>query len=384
MGNKLNKLKVMTIFGTRPEAVKMAPLVHELEKYPDEIESIVCVTAQQRQMLDQVLDVFNVRPNYDLDIMQHRQTLTDITVRAMEGLEKVLLEAKPDVVLVHGDTSTTFVASLVALYHQIKVGHVEAGLRTWNKWSPFPEEMNRQLTGVIADLHFAPTSWSANNLRNENKREESIFITGNTVVDSMKTTVREDYYHPSLEAAKGKKLVLMTAHRRENIGDPMRSMFRWIRRLVDEHEDLFVVYPVHLNPAVVEVANEVLGNHDRIQLVEPLNVTDFHNFISRSHLIITDSGGIQEEAPTFGVPTLVMRDTSERPEGIGAGTLLLVGTDSDQIFEQASLLLTDEVAYSKMSNASNPYGDGEACRRIVDALLYSFGRRSERPDTFQA
>ncbi|RXT00300.1 non-hydrolyzing UDP-N-acetylglucosamine 2-epimerase [Ammoniphilus sp. CFH 90114] len=375
------KKKIMTIFGTRPEAIKMAPLVHELQKY-EEFEPIVCVTAQHRQMLDQVLDIFEITPDHDLNIMKDRQTLVDVTTRALHGLDEVMKEVKPDMVLVHGDTTTTFVASLAALYNQVAVGHVEAGLRTHNKYSPYPEEMNRQLTGVMADLHFAPTSVSAANLCRENKPEESIFVTGNTVIDAQKTTVREDYHHPVLEELAGLRLVLMTAHRRENLGEKMRGMFRAIRRLVDTHEDIAVVYPVHLNPAVKEAAADILGDHPRIRLIEPLDVVDFHNFMSRSHLILTDSGGVQEEAPAFGVPVLVLRDTTERPEGIAAGTLKLAGTDEQVIYQLAHELLIDEEAYAKMSKAANPYGDGEASRRIAEAILYYYGLRNQRPDSF--
>ena len=375
------KKKIMTIFGTRPEAIKMAPLVHELRKY-EEFEPIVCVTAQHRQMLDQVLEIFDIQPDHDLNIMKDRQTLVEVTNRALEGLDKVMKEVQPDMVLVHGDTSTTFVASLSAFYNQVSVGHVEAGLRTYNKYSPYPEEVNRQLTGVISDLHFSPTQVSADNLRKENKKEDSIFITGNTVIDAQKTTVREDYSHPVLDELAGLRLVLMTAHRRENLGEPMRGMFRAIRRLVDEHEDIAVVYPVHLNPVVKEAAEEILGEHPRIRLIAPLDVVDFHNFMSRSYLILTDSGGIQEEAPAFGVPVLVLRDTTERPEGIAAGTLKLAGTDEAVIYKMADELLTDREAYAKMSNAQNPYGDGEASRRIAEAILYYYGYRKDRPVPF--
>lgn len=375
------KKKIMTIFGTRPEAIKMAPLVHELRKY-EEFEPLVCVTAQHRQMLDQVLEIFDIKPDYDLDIMKDRQTLVDVTTRALQGLDQVMKEVQPDMVLVHGDTTTTFVASLAAMYNQVSVGHVEAGLRTYNKYSPYPEEMNRQLTGVIADLHFAPTQVSADNLRRENKKDDSIFVTGNTVIDAQKTTVREDYSHPVLDELSGYQLVLMTAHRRENLGEPMRGMFRAIRRLVDEHEDIAVVYPVHLNPVVKEAAGEILGDHPRIRLIAPLDVVDFHNFMSRSHLILTDSGGIQEEAPAFGVPVLVLRDTTERPEGIAAGTLKLAGTNEDVIYGLAHELLTDPEAYGKMSKAANPYGDGEASRRIAEAILYYYGYRQNKPESF--
>ncbi|MCA1031423.1 UDP-N-acetylglucosamine 2-epimerase (non-hydrolyzing) [Bacillus timonensis] len=372
----------MTIFGTRPEAIKMAPLVLELEKYQDEIESIVTVTAQHRQMLDQVLEIFNITPDHDLNVMKDRQTLTDVTVRALEGLDKTMKEVKPDLVLVHGDTTTTFVASLAALYNQIAVGHVEAGLRTWNKYSPFPEEVNRQITGVIADLHFAPTKKSAENLLNENKKEETIFITGNTAIDALKTTVTDTYEHEVLEKLGDDRLILVTAHRRENLGEPMRNMFRAIKRIVNEHPDVQVVYPVHLNPAVREVADEILGNDDRIQLIEPLGVLDFHNFAARAHIILTDSGGVQEEAPSLGVPVLVLRDTTERPEGIEAGTLKLAGTSEETIYQLAYELLNNPEEYERMSKASNPYGDGRASYRIVQSILHHFGKREGKPETF--
>ncbi|WP_062197989.1 non-hydrolyzing UDP-N-acetylglucosamine 2-epimerase [Massilibacterium senegalense] len=376
------KIKVMTIFGTRPEAIKMAPLVLELNKYPEEIESIVTVTAQHREMLDQVLDIFQITPDYDLNIMKSRQTLIDVTTRALEGLDQVMKEAQPDIVLVHGDTSTTFVASLAAFYNQIAIGHVEAGLRTWNKYSPFPEEMNRQLTGVMADLHFSPTNQSKQNLLVENKKEVTIFITGNTAIDALKTTVKDTYSHDILNKIGNDRLLLVTAHRRENLGKPMENMFRAIRRLVEEHDDLQVVYPVHLNPVVRETADKFLGNHDRIHLIEPLDVVDFHNFAARSYMIMTDSGGVQEEAPSLGVPVLVLRDTTERPEGIKAGTLKLVGTDEETVYQNGKDLLTNKEAYEKMSKASNPYGDGEASRRIVEVLLYHFNKRTTRPMDF--
>ncbi|HHB2941552.1 TPA: non-hydrolyzing UDP-N-acetylglucosamine 2-epimerase [Bacillus cereus] len=368
------RLKVMTIFGTRPEAIKMAPLVLELQKHPEKIESIVTVTAQHRQMLDQVLSIFGITPDFDLNIMKDRQTLIDITTRGLEGLDKVTKEAKPDIVLVHGDTTTTFIASLAAFYNQIPVGHVEAGLRTWDKYSPYPEEMNRQLTGVMADLHFSPTAKSATNLQKENKDESRIFITGNTAIDALKTTVKETYSHPVLEKLGSDRLVLMTAHRRENLGEPMRNMFRAIKRLVDKHEDVQVVYPVHMNPVVRETANDILGDHGRIHLIEPLDVIDFHNVAARSYLMLTDSGGVQEEAPSLGVPVLVLRDTTERPEGIEAGTLKLAGTDEETIFSLADELLSDKEAHDKMSKASNPYGDGRASERIVEAILKHFNK----------
>lgn len=368
------RLKVMTIFGTRPEAIKMAPLVLELQKHPEKIESIVTVTAQHRQMLDQVLNIFGITPDFDLNIMKDRQTLIDVTTRGLEGLDKVMKEAKPDIVLVHGDTTTTFIASLAAFYNQIPVGHVEAGLRTWDKYSPYPEEMNRQLTGVMADLHFSPTAKSATNLQKENKDESRIFITGNTAIDALQTTVKETYSHPVLEKLGNDRLVLMTAHRRENLGEPMRNMFRAINRLVDKHEDVQVVYPVHMNPVVREIANEILGEHNRIHLIEPLDVIDFHNVAARSYLMLTDSGGVQEEAPSLGVPVLVLRDTTERPEGIEAGTLKLAGTDEETIFGLADELLSDKEAHDKMAKASNPYGDGRASERIVEAILQHFNK----------
>ncbi|HDR8049557.1 TPA: UDP-N-acetylglucosamine 2-epimerase (non-hydrolyzing) [Bacillus cereus] len=368
------RLKVMTIFGTRPEAIKMAPLVLELQKHPEKIESIVTVTAQHRQMLDQVLSIFGITPDFDLNIMKDRQTLIDVTTRGLEGLDKVMKEAKPDIVLVHGDTTTTFIASLAAFYNQIPVGHVEAGLRTWDKYSPYPEEMNRQLTGVMADLHFSPTAKSATNLQKENKDESRIFITGNTAIDALQTTVKETYSHPVLEKLGNDRLVLMTAHRRENLGEPMRNMFRAIKRLVDKHEDVQVVYPVHMNPVVREIANEILGEHNRIHLIEPLDVIDFHNVAARSYLMLTDSGGVQEEAPSLGVPVLVLRDTTERPEGIEAGTLKLAGTDEETIFCLADELLSDKEAHDKMAKASNPYGDGRASERIVEAILQHFNK----------
>ncbi|MFK2825614.1 UDP-N-acetylglucosamine 2-epimerase (non-hydrolyzing) [Bacillus sp. B190/17] len=375
-------IKVMTIFGTRPEAIKMAPLVLELQKYPEQFESIVTVTAQHRQMLDQVLEIFKITPDFDLNIMKDRQTLIDVTTKGLEGLDRIMKEVKPDIVLVHGDTATTFIASLAAFYNQIAVGHVEAGLRTWNKYSPFPEEMNRQLTGVIADLHFSPTHQAEENLLNEGKKEETIFVTGNTAIDALKTTVKESYSHEVIDRLGNDRLVLMTAHRRENLGEPMRSMFRAIKRLVEENGDIQVVYPMHMNPVVREIADEILGNDPRIHLIEPLDVIDFHNFAARAHLILTDSGGVQEEAPSLGVPVLVLRDTTERPEGIQAGTLKLAGVDEDTIYQMATELLNDEAEYEKMSKASNPYGDGEASRRICEAIRYYFQASNDKPDRF--
>jgi len=359
----------MAIFGTRPEAIKMAPLVLELKKRPEEFETIVTVTAQHREMLDQVLEIFGITPDFDLNIMKKQQTLAQITTRALEGLDEVMKKTQPDMVLVHGDTSTTFAASLAAYYNQIAVGHVEAGLRTWDKYSPYPEEMNRQLTGVMADLHFSPTEKSQANLLNENKPAERIVVTGNTAIDALKTTVDENYSNPILDEIGDKRLVLMTAHRRENLGQNMHQMFRAIKRLVETHDDIHVIYPVHLNPVVQETANEILGNDERIQLIAPLDVVDFHNFASRAYLILTDSGGVQEEAPSLGVPVLVLRETTERPEGIEAGTLKLAGTDEDTIFNLANELLADKEAHDKMAKASNPYGDGEASRRIADAIV---------------
>ncbi|PKR83213.1 non-hydrolyzing UDP-N-acetylglucosamine 2-epimerase [Heyndrickxia camelliae] len=366
------RIKVMTIFGTRPEAIKMAPLVLELQKYPDKFESIVTVTAQHREMLDQVLAIFQITPDYDLNIMKNRQTLIDITTRGLEGLDKVMKEVKPDIVLVHGDTTTTFIASLAAYYNQIVVGHVEAGLRTWNKYSPYPEEMNRQLTGVLADIHFAPTEKSAQNLLSEGKKKDSIYVTGNTAIDALQTTVKEEYTHEILKKVGDDRLILLTAHRRENHGEPMRNMFRAIKRIVNEQSDVQVVYPVHLNPVVRELADEILGNDPRIHLIEPLDVIDFHNFANHAYLILTDSGGVQEEAPSLGVPVLVLRDTTERPEGIEAGTLKLAGVEEETIYRLATELLTDQQIHDKMAKASNPYGDGQASRRIVNVITEYF------------
>ncbi|HLU21829.1 non-hydrolyzing UDP-N-acetylglucosamine 2-epimerase [Lederbergia graminis] len=377
-----NRIKVMTIFGTRPEAVKMAPLVLELQKRDEDFETIVTVTAQHRQMLDQVLTTFNIKPDYDLNIMKDRQTLSDITTRGLNGLDQIMKEVQPDIVLVHGDTTTTFIASLAAYYNQITVGHVEAGLRTWDKYSPFPEEMNRQLTSVLADLHFSPTEKAAQNLLEENKNEETIFITGNTAIDALKTTIQTDYQHEVLQMVGDHRLILLTAHRRENLGEPMRNMFRAIKRIVDEHSDIRVVYPVHLNPAVLEVASEVLGDEERVHLIEPLDVIDFHNFANKAEIILTDSGGVQEEAPSLAVPVLVLRNTTERPEGIEAGTLKLAGTDEETIYQLTKELLTNKEEYEKMANKANPYGDGNASARICEAILYHFGKRTERPIPF--
>lgn len=359
--------KVMLVFGTRPEAIKMCPLVNEL-KTRKEIETAVCVTGQHRQMLDQVLEAFSVVPDYDLSIMKERQTLFDVTTNILNRIREVLETVRPDVVLVHGDTSTTFVTALACYYLQIPVGHVEAGLRTYNIYSPYPEEFNRQAVGIIAAYHFAPTELSKKNLLKEGKKPETIYVTGNTAIDALKTTVRKDYTHPVLEWAKDSRLIMITAHRRENLGEPMKHMFRAIRRVCDEHPDIKAVYPIHMNPAVRETAQAILGDDERIRIIEPLDVLDFHNFLARSYLILTDSGGIQEEAPSLGKPVLVMRDTTERPEGIAAGTLKLVGTDEGTIYENFKMLLEDQKAYRKMSMASNPYGDGFASKRIADIL----------------
>lgn len=359
--------KIMLVFGTRPEAIKMCPLVNELKRRPN-VQTIVCVTGQHRQMLDQVLEAFNVVPDYDLSIMKERQTLFDVTANILLKIREVLEEVSPDIVLVHGDTSTTFVTALACFYLHIPVGHVEAGLRTNDIYSPFPEEFNRQAVSIISRYNFAPTQVSKRNLLQEGKAEETIYVTGNTAIDALKTTVREDYSHPDLEWASGSHLILITAHRRENLGGPMKNMFRAIRRVCDEHADIKVIYPIHMNPAVREIADEVLGDDERIRMIEPLDVLDFHNFMARSHLILTDSGGIQEEAPSLGKPVLVMRDTTERPEGIEAGTLKLVGTDEERIYEEFTRLLDDQNAYNAMAQASNPYGDGHASERIADVV----------------
>ena len=357
----------MLVFGTRPEAIKMCPLVKELKKRKS-LQTVVCVTGQHRQMLEQVLDAFGVIPEYDLSIMKDRQTLFDVTANILDRIRTVLDKEKPDVVLVHGDTSTTFATALACFYLQIPIGHVEAGLRTYDIYSPYPEEFNRQAVSIISRFHFAPTELSKANLLREGKKEASIYITGNTAIDALKTTVRKDYTHPDLEWAAGSRLIMITAHRRENLGEPMKHMFRAIRRVMDEHDDVKAIYPIHMNPLVRKIASEILGNDDRIRIIEPLDVLDFHNFLSRSYMILTDSGGIQEEAPSLGKPVLVMRNTTERPEGIEAGTLKLVGTDEKAIYENFKLLLEDTKAYDEMSKASNPYGDGFACKRIADIL----------------
>ena len=368
-------IKVMSIFGTRPEAIKMAPLVKELEKR-ENIESIVCVTAQHREMLDQVLETFEIKPDYDLNIMKQGQTLADVTTRALIGLEEVIKDVKPDIVLVHGDTTTTFAGALAAFYNQVSIGHVEAGLRTDNKYSPFPEEMNRQMVDRMTDLYFAPTEISKNNLLKENIDENKIYITGNTAIDAMSTTVDNNYTHEELKWIKpNEKMILLTAHRRENLGEPMYHIFKAIKRIVDEFNDVKVIYPIHMNPKVREVANDVFKDTDRVKLIEPLEVFDFHNFQNKSYIILTDSGGIQEEAPSLGKPVLVLRDTTERPEGITAGTLKLVGTDEEVIYNETKKLLTSKEEYEKMSKASNPYGDGHASERIVDAIVNYFEKK---------
>ena len=362
-------LKVLTVFGTRPEAIKMAPVVNELKKYPNKIKSVVCVTAQHREMLDQVLETFKIVPDYDLNIMKANQTPSMITSGVLSEMEKIIIAEKPDVVLVHGDTTTTLATAMAAFYQQTKVGHVEAGLRTYEKYSPFPEEINREFVSLVSDFNFAPTETAAENLRREGKKEETIFVTGNTAIDALKTTVSENYHHEIFDWIGDSRMVLLTAHRRENLGEPMRNIFRAVRRLVKQMPDIKVVYPVHLNPKVREIAKEVLDGIERVKLIDPLEVLDFHNFMDKAELILTDSGGIQEEAPALGKPVLVLRDTTERPEGVEAGTLKLVGTDEEAIFNEAFELLNNADAYGKMSGAKNPYGDGFASGRIVRVLL---------------
>lgn len=379
----MKKIKVMTIFGTRPEAIKMAPLVLELERQSDKFESIVAVTAQHREMLDQVLEIFSIKPDYDLNIMKKKQSLAEITANVLIGLEKIMKEVNPDIVLVHGDTTTTFAAGISAFYNQIKVGHVEAGLRTWNMHSPFPEEMNRQVTDVLSNLYFAPTTQSKDNLLKENHNEENIFITGNTAIDALKVTVKEDYEHEVLNKVSEKnRLILLTMHRRENQGEPMHRVFRAIRQVVDEYEDVEVVYPVHLNPIVQEAAKNELGEHNRIHLIDPLDVIDFHNIAARSYMIMSDSGGVQEEAPSLEVPVLVLRDTTERPEGVAAGTLKLVGTETNEVLSTMKELLNNKETHRAMAETKNPYGDGTASKRILEAIAYEFGKVKRRPLDF--
>ena len=377
-----SKLKIMTIFGTRPEAIKMAPLVKAIED-DSRFESVVAVTAQHREMLDQVLNIFDIVPDYDLDIMKNGQTLTDITSRVLSELDSVINDSKPDIILVHGDTTTTFAASVAAFYHQIKIGHVEAGLRTWNKYSPFPEEMNRQLTDVLSDIYFAPTVESKQNLLRENHSEKNIFITGNTAIDAMKYTIDKEYKNEILSENKDKKIILVTMHRRENLGSPMVSVFKAINRLIEKFEDIVVIFPIHKNPRVRDLADKVLIKSNRIKLIEPLDVVDFHNFASHSYMILSDSGGVQEEAPSLGVPVLVLRDTTQRPEGVEAGTLKLVGTDEDTVYMEAEKLIVDSAEYEKMSRASNPYGDGNASLRILDSIAFDFDITSNKPIEFK-
>ena len=383
----MKKLKVMTVFGTRPEAIKMAPLVLALEKNPN-TESIVCLTAQHRQMLDMVMDMFKIKADYDLNIMRQRQTLSGITTLALNGLDEVMQEARPDVVLVHGDTSTTFAGSLAAFYNKIKVGHVEAGLRTYDKYSPFPEEMNRKLTGSIADIHFAPTIANKNNLLKESIDENTIYITGNTVIDATKYTVSDSYVFKNEEIQKidfkDRRVILVTAHRRENLGEPLKNICNAVRALADAHSDVEIIYPVHLNPAVREAAFSILGGHDRIHLIDPVDVDELHNLMKRCYMVMTDSGGLQEEAPALGKPVLVLRTETERPEAIAAGTAKLAGCEEKTIFEMANTLLTDNNAYLEMARAANPYGDGTASERIVNCLLHYFGYTQERPEDFSA
>lgn len=384
----MKKIKVMTVFGTRPEAIKMAPVVLELKKYPDLITPIVAVTAQHRDMLDQVLNLFNIKPDYDLNIMAQGQTLFDITTKAMNGLNEVLSKEKPDIVLVHGDTTTTFAGALAAYYHETAVGHVEAGLRTYNKYSPFPEEMNRKLTGAIADLHFAPTDTASGNLKAEGTKEDKIFVTGNTVIDALHKTVTDDFKFDDEKLAnidyENKRIILVTTHRRENLGEPMRHVYKALKDIVNEFDDVEIVFPVHKNPKVREVVNEELGNIKAVHLIDPLDYEPFANLMHRAFLVLTDSGGIQEEAPSLGKPVLVLRDTTERPEAVKAGTVKLIGTERQKVYEETKYLLTDHDEYQRMENTCNPYGDGKASKRIIEAILYHYGLSQEKPDSFIA
>ncbi|WP_270520979.1 non-hydrolyzing UDP-N-acetylglucosamine 2-epimerase [Megamonas funiformis] len=384
----MKKIKVMTVFGTRPEAIKMAPVVLELKKYPDLITPIVAVTAQHRDMLDQVLNLFNIKPDYDLNIMAQGQTLFDITTKAMNGLNEVLSKEKPDIVLVHGDTTTTFAGALAAYYHETAVGHVEAGLRTYNKYSPFPEEMNRKLTGAIADLHFAPTDTASSNLKAEGTKEDKIFVTGNTVIDALHKTVTDDFKFDDEKLAnidyENKRIILVTTHRRENLGEPMRHVYKALKDIVNEFDDVEIVFPVHKNPKVREVVNEELGNIEAVHLIDPLDYEPFANLMHRAFLVLTDSGGIQEEAPSLGKPVLVLRDTTERPEAVKAGTVKLIGTERQKVYEETKYLLTDHDEYQRMANTCNPYGDGKASKRIIEAILYHYGLSQEKPDSFIA
>ncbi|MDF7672303.1 UDP-N-acetylglucosamine 2-epimerase (non-hydrolyzing) [Lactobacillus sp. ESL0701] len=380
----MTKIKVMTVFGTRPEAIKMAPLVLKLQA-DKRFDEVTVVSAQHREMLDQVLEIFKIKPDYDFDIMKQNQSLEEITAKVMIDLAKVIRKEKPDIVLVHGDTTTSFAASLASFYEQSTIGHVEAGLRTWNKYSPYPEEMNRQMTDDLADLYFAPTELSKANLLKENHRADNIFVTGNTAIDALKQTVQQDYHHDVLDLIKpGHKVILVTMHRRENQGEPMRRVFKVMKQVVDSHEDVEIIYPVHLSPRVQQVAREILGNDPRIHLIAPLDVVDFHNLAKRSYFIMTDSGGVQEEAPSLNKPVLVLRDTTERPEGVKAGTLKLVGTEVDAVREAMLDLLENKAAYQKMASAKNPYGDGHACDRIMDDIAYYFAKpQGQKPADFE-
>ncbi|WP_419791301.1 UDP-N-acetylglucosamine 2-epimerase (non-hydrolyzing) [Staphylococcus chromogenes] len=374
--------RIMTIFGTRPEAIKMAPLVLQLKK-EEQLEPVVVVTAQHREMLDSVLETFNIQPDYDLNVMKPGQTLSQVTSRVLTGLEDIIKEVQPDMILVHGDTTTTFAGSLAAFYNEISIGHVEAGLRTWNKYSPFPEEMNRQMTGIMADLHFAPTEQAEKNLLNENKDPQSVVVTGNTAIDAMHTTIDQDYQSEIIQRHQDKRIILLTSHRRENIGQPMENIFKAARRIVEEVEDAVIVYPMHKNPKVRDIARQYLSDHDRIELIEPLEVVDFHNFAHQSYLILTDSGGVQEEAPSLGKPVLVLRDTTERPEGVEAGTLKLAGTEEEDVYRLTKGLLTDKELYQSMSIAQNPYGDGHASERICNHIRHYFGLTQTKPESFK-
>lgn len=374
--------RIMTIFGTRPEAIKMAPLVLQLKK-EEQLEPVVVVTAQHREMLDSVLETFNIQPDYDLNVMKPGQTLSQVTSRVLTGLEDIIKEVQPDMILVHGDTTTTFAGSLAAFYNEISIGHVEAGLRTWNKYSPFPEEMNRQVTGIMADLHFAPTEQAEKNLLNENKDPQSVVVTGNTAIDAMHTTIDQDYQSEIIQRHQDKRIILLTSHRRENIGQPMENIFKAARRIVEEIEDAVIVYPMHKNPKVRDIARQYLSDHDRIELIEPLEVVDFHNFAHQSYLILTDSGGVQEEAPSLGKPVLVLRDTTERPEGVEAGTLKLAGTEEEDVYRLTKELLTDKELYQSMSIAQNPYGDGHASERICNHIRHYFGLTQTKPESFK-
>lgn len=374
--------RIMTIFGTRPEAIKMAPLVLQLKK-EEQLEPVVVVTAQHREMLDSVLETFNIQPDYDLNVMKPGQTLSQVTSRVLTGLEDIIKEVQPDMILVHGDTTTTFAGSLAAFYNEISIGHVEAGLRTWNKYSPFPEEMNRQMTGIMADLHFAPTEQAEKNLLNENKDPQSVVVTGNTAIDAMHTTIDQDYQSEIIQRHQDKRIILLTSHRRENIGQPMENIFKAARRIVEEIEDAVIVYPMHKNPKVRDIARQYLSDHNRIELIEPLEVVDFHNFAHQSYLILTDSGGVQEEAPSLGKPVLVLRDTTERPEGVEAGTLKLAGTEEEDVYRLTKELLTDKELYQSMSIAQNPYGDGHASERICNHIRHYFGLTQTKPESFK-